>query len=273
MSNGGDVRRGLGVGLGVGLLGESPTDGRRGAPPIVLLHAFPLDSRMWIPLKDELARRGVVAHGFDYPGFGVTPLWDDAEPSIEAIADAAVVTLRDGIGVAVAHWVGCSMGGYVALAIAERHPDAVAGLGLVDTRSTADDETKRQGRLRSAAETEGLDRLPDPRGSAEALIGLEGKARGPVVEVAERIIGSAKPAAVAWGQRAMAARPDRTGALSGFDRPAVVVWGERDTMSDLGEAETMAAALGIPVTRIPGAGHLSPLEAPSALADALAPLR
>jgi pimeloyl-ACP methyl ester carboxylesterase len=149
----------------------------------------------------------------------------------------------------------------------------VAGLGLVDTRSTADDEAKRQARLRSAAETEGLDRLPDARGSAEALVGLKGKARGPIVEVAEGIIGSADPAAVAWGQRAMAARPDRTVVLRGIGQPAVVVWGERDTVSDLKEAQTMADALGIPVTRIPGVGHLSPLEAPSALADALAPLR
>ncbi|MBN2176737.1 MAG: alpha/beta hydrolase [Demequinaceae bacterium] len=243
-----------------------------GEPPIVLLHAFPLDSRMWGALAEDLIQRGVGVLGLDYPGFGKTPFWSDVPPSIDAIADAAVAAL-EGIGVARAHWVGCSMGGYVALAVIERHPDAVTGLGLIDTRSTADDEARREARLRTADATESLSRLSDPEGLAESLIGLEGEARRPVVEKAAAIIAEADPVAVAWGQRAMAARPDRTGVLRGFTGSSVVVWGERDTVSDFGEAETMAEPLGVSVTRIAGVGHLSPIEAPSAVADALVSLR
>ncbi len=261
--------------LHVGLRGRGPAAGRRGEHPIVFLHAFPLDSRMWLPLADVLETRRVTCHGFDYPGFGITPLWPGVEPSIETIADAAVETLREGIGAGAAHWVGCSMGGYVALAIAERHPDAVAGLGLVDTRSTADDEARRRARLATALEVEALPSIPDPRGQAETLVGLVGADREAAVATAASIIDSAAPPAVAWGQRAMAARPDRTGVLASVasaGRPVVVVWGENDAMASREEAELMAGAAGVEVSVIPGVGHLSPLENPTAVADALRPL-
>jgi pimeloyl-ACP methyl ester carboxylesterase len=226
---------------------------------------------MWEPLADELARRGISSYGLDYPGFGSTPPWPDVEPSIDAIGDAAAETLGR-LGVSSAYWVGCSMGGYVALSIAERHPGVVAGLGLVDTRSGADDDDRRRARIADAAKTERLESLEDPEARAAPLIGVDGDERAGIVGSVARIIASAAPASVAWSQRAMAGRPDRTPVLRSLDRPAVVVWGERDTLSGVDEATTMAEAIGVQVVRVPRAGHLSPLEDPSAVADALAAL-
>lgn len=254
--------------LHVGLRGQGPAAGRRGEPPLVLLHAFPLDSRMWEPLMADLSARGVVAHGFDSPGFGMTPLWAET-PSIDVIADAAVLTLRDGIGARAAHWVGCSMGGYVALAITERHPDAVAGIGLIDTRSTSDGEAKRVARLQMATEMDESGVISNSREMAEGLIGIQGRIRRVLVKRVSAMIDSQSPSAVAWGQRAMASRSDLTGVLRGFQGPSVVVRGERDSLTDPAETELMAEGLGIDVTPIPGVGHLSPLEAPVAVADAL----
>ncbi|HEX7589566.1 MAG TPA: alpha/beta hydrolase [Demequinaceae bacterium] len=258
--------------LHVGLRGAFPAAGTPGRPPVVLLPAFPLTSRMWVPLERELAARGITAHGFDYPGFGTTPLWTDTEPSIDAIADAAVATLRGGIGAAAAHWVGCSMGGYVALAIAQRHPDAVAGLGLLDTKSSADDDAKRAARLDTARSIEGERTFPHPRAAAEGLVGMEGEGREAVVKEAEAIIAETVPAAAAWGQRAMAGRQDRTGVLEGFRGPSVVAWGSLDSVTSRDDADRMARALGSHTVVIDGAGHLSPLEAPRAAAAAVASL-
>jgi len=254
--------------LEVGCRRDVPPDERREGSPTVFLHAFPLDSRMWGPVADELGRRGIVSLGFDYPGFGATPPWPDDPPSIDAIGDAAVEAMARQ-GLSSAYWVGCSMGGYVALSICERHPDAVAGLGLVDTRSGADDEDRRRARHENADETERLERLANPREWAEPLIGVQGEERSGIVDMVAGMVASAAPSAVAWAQRAMAARPDRTSVLRRLGRPAVIVWGERDTVSGLDEAEVMGEALGIPVVRIPRAGHLSPVEAPSAVADVL----
>ena len=258
--------------LHVGLRGAFPAAGTPGRPPVILLPAFPLTSRMWGPLERELAARGITAHGFDYPGFGTTPLWPDAEPSIDAIADAAVATLRGGIGVSAAHWVGCSMGGYVALAIAERHPGAVAGLGLLDTRSGADDDAKRAARLEAARSIEGETTFPAPREAAEGLVGLLGERREAVVDEAAAIIALTLPRAAAWGQRAMAGRPDRTAVLEAFRGPSVVAWGSLDAVTSRDDADRIARALGSPTVVIEGVGHLSPIEAPEATAAAVATL-
>jgi pimeloyl-ACP methyl ester carboxylesterase len=224
---------------------------------------------MWVALERELAARGITSHGFDYPGFGTTPLWAEVEPSLDAIADAAVATLRGGIGAASAHWVGCSMGGYVALAIAERHPEAVAGLGLLDTRSGADDDAKRAARMEAARSIEREAMFPNPRAAAEGLVGLEGPGRIGVVDEVTAIIGATAPSAAAWGQRAMAGRPDRTVVLEGFQGPSVVVWGERDYVTTREDAHRMAGALGVETTVIAGVGHLSPVESPAAAAAAV----
>lgn len=258
--------------LHVGLRGIAPAAARRGERPVVFLHAFPLDSRMWGPLADELAERGVTAHGFDYPGCGTTPAWPDVEPSLDAIADAAVATLRDGIGATAAHWVGCSMGGYVALAILDRHPDAVAGLGLVGTRSVVDSAAGLARRLEIAADLDGRVALPDPRAMAEPLVGTVGGGREALVSWVEGVIAPQPPAVVAWSQRAMAARPDRTAMLQSFGGPAVVAWGDRDAVMSIDDSQHMADALSVSVTVVPGVGHLAPLEAPRAVADALSPL-
>ena len=58
-------------------------------PPLVLLHAFPLDSSMWRPVLPAL--RGVAqVLTVDLPGFGASPA-PQGEPSLDAVADAVLV--------------------------------------------------------------------------------------------------------------------------------------------------------------------------------------
>ncbi|WNB84944.1 alpha/beta hydrolase [Cellulomonas sp. ATA003] len=86
-------------------------------------------------------------------------------------------------------------------------------------------------------------------------------------------IADATPDGVAWAQRAMAARPDRTAVLVGFTGPAVVVVGEQDEVTPVPTARHMAAALGdAEVVVVPGAGHMTSIEAPAAVAAALSRL-
>ena len=97
-----------------------------------MLNAFPVDRSQWEGLIAALVDAGTVTGdiiAFDIPGIGEMPMTDE-DPSLELIADAAVVAMREATGHQAAIWVGCSMGGYIALAVAEREPTAVAGLGL-----------------------------------------------------------------------------------------------------------------------------------------------
>lgn len=239
--------------------------------PVVLLHGFPLDHRMWVSMVDALPD-GLRIIAVDLPGHGHSDL-GQLPASLDATADLVHATLREqGEGNAVV--VGLSMGGYVALAMAERHPGFVRGLGLVDTKSTADDDAAREGRLQVAATVESTQTL-------DAVMGMPAKLLGPTSELERRSlyptvyawIRSQAVAGVAWAQRAMAARPDRTDVLRSFEGPVAVVVGAEDRVTTVDDAHHMAdAARDATLSVVPEAAHLSAVEEPAAVARAVAAL-
>lgn len=247
--------------------------------PLVLLHAFPLDRRMWDDVVAELDGLPVVT--VDAPGFGDSPgpgplgeALGHPQPTLSLYADAVAVTLTDA-GIDRAVVAGLSMGGYATLALAERHPDLLAGVGLLDTRAAADPPAARADRLRVAERAEG------PLG-AEAVTPMVEKVLGPTShaerpEVVEKVrgwLGEAPPSGIAWAQRAMAARPDRRAALERLDVPALVLRGAEDAQSSQDDAESMASALrDVELIVVPRAGHLSAVEQPHEVATALRALR
>ena len=237
--------------------------------PLVLLNAFPLDRAQWDPLLEALTAVPGDIITFDVPGIGDMPLPDE-EPSIDLIADAAVLAMREVTGHGSAVWVGCSMGGYIAMAVAERHPEAIAGLGLLGTKSTADTEEARAKRLQLADAVEDAPGHPDPQGAAEGLVGTQGDGREALVEAVAANVARHAGDGIAWGQRAMASRPDRTEVLRGLEVPAVVVVGDRDTFSTVDDAALLADALGTDAVVLEGVGHLCAWEAPEAIAPMVA---
>ena len=255
---------------------------RNGAPgtmPLVLLHGFPLDHRMWLDVTDLLAGDPTVLAP-DLPGFGVSPTGPDvaqtvggAEPSIEVMADGVAATL-EASGVERAVVAGLSMGGYVAMALAERHPGLVAGLALLDTKSTADAAEVSARRLEIAGTLEAENTIEAVLGMRSTLLGASNRtARPDLVERLEAWIRDQGAPAVAWAQRAMAVRPDRTGALAAFVGPAVVVVGEQDELSPLDVARHMAASLqDAELVVVPGSGHMTTIENPEPVAVALTAL-
>jgi len=245
-----------------------------GGTPLVLLNAFPVDRSQWEGLIAALVAAGSVAGDiitFDFPGMGEMPMTEE-DPSLELIADAAVVAMREATGRRAAIWVGCSMGGYIALAVAEREPTAVAGLGLICTRSTADDASEAQRRRDLADSLDGVAAHPAARKVAEGLVGTQGPSREALVAQIEANVARASGDAIAWGQRAMADRPDRTEVLRTVDARAVVIIGEYDAIVPRADAELMADVLNIEPVVLAGVGHLAAFEDPIGTARALAPL-
>ncbi|MEU6234771.1 alpha/beta hydrolase [Kitasatospora sp. NPDC047058] len=233
--------------------------------PVVLLHAFPLNASMWSAQLDALP--GPTGHDArvlapDQRGFGGTEL-GAGEPSLDAVADD-VALLLDAAGIGRAVIGGISMGGYVALAFARRHPDRLAGLLLANTRATADADAARANRERIAAAVlarDSVQLLLDEKVAAGQL----GPESGHLTERVQGMVAAAPPAAVAWAQRAMAARPDGLDVLAGVRVPAAVVAGAEDGLVPLAEAELMVQACpDAELTVVPGVGHLSALEAPEA---------
>lgn len=246
--------------------GTGPGDGT--GTPLVLLHAFPLDARMWADVVALLPGDEPVL-AVDLPGLGAAAAHPLPEPSLEAAADAVADALtRAGHRRAVV--AGLSMGGYVALALAERHPDLVVGLGLLDTKAVADADEARANRLRVADAVEAAGTVDAVLPMAADLLGAAARTRVGVVARVEGWIAAQPPAGVAWSQRAMAARPDRLAVLEAFrGRPALVLVGEEDRPTPVAEARRTADALGVEPVVVPGAGHLTAVEDPAAVAEAL----
>jgi pimeloyl-ACP methyl ester carboxylesterase len=238
--------------------------------PVVLLHAFPLSSAMWLAQREALAAEFRVITP-DQRGFGGSPLGTD-EPSLAEAADD-VVALLDAKELDRVVLGGLSMGGYLAMALLRRHPDRVRGLVLADTRATADPAEVRDGRERIAtrvlAEDGGTQVLLDE--VLPTLLGRTTMERRPLVfGRVKALVQAAPPAAVAWAERAMAARPDSSEVLATSGVPTLVLVGEEDELSPPGDAEALAQTIpGARFARLPGAGHLSAVEDPEAFSAEL----
>jgi pimeloyl-ACP methyl ester carboxylesterase len=238
--------------------------------PLVLLHAYPVDSRMWDPVRGSLPE-GVRLITPDQRGMGRSPMpSDDTDPSMDVAADD-VLAMMDELGLDRAVIGGVSMGGYTAMALLRRARERVAGLVLMNTRPDADDPDRRQTRLAAAerAEREGVSWLPDTMLPMLLAAGTP-TVRPELVGWLRAMILDQSPAGVAWAQRAMAARPDSTDVLRGYTGPALVVAGERDVVSTPELAAQMAELMPAgELVELAGCGHLSPVEAPAELAAAI----
>lgn len=108
-------------------------------PALVVLHECPLSSRAYIPLAGVLSRSFTVI-ALDHPGFGSSDPLPQEHPEIEDFTDALVDTL-DALGVERAALYGSHTGACVALDLAHRHPERVAG-AVLDGLPRFDDEQR-----------------------------------------------------------------------------------------------------------------------------------
>jgi pimeloyl-ACP methyl ester carboxylesterase len=206
---------------------------------VVLLHAFPLDERMWEPQLPVLGDHQVTAPRLY--GRGAT---------MDAWADSVAGEFR---GDAVL--VGASMGGYCALALARREPERVRAALLCGSRPDADSAERRAGRadtirlIRSDG-AEGLWRSMRPK-----LFADEGKADvGLLFRDADGLMGAVE---------AIRDRADSTDVAQRLDGRLQFVLGESDQFVSVAELD------GFDVRAIAGAGHLVNVEQPEAFNFAL----
>ena len=238
-------------------------------PAVVLLHAFPLARAMWRPQVEALqGDYRVIAP--DLRGFGGSRGFT-AAPSVETLADDAAALLDELKVPGPVVLGGLSMGGYVALAFARRHPARLRGLVLADTKADPDDAEGRANRDRLiafAAEHTGREVLEQllPR-----LVAAATRDHHPeVVDALRHIAVDQTPAAIIGALRAMRDRPDSTPLLPSIAVPTLVVVGENDALTPPTVAAAMAARIpGARLVRIAGAGHLSNLERPTEFNAAL----
>lgn len=236
-------------------------------PLCVLLHGYPLDHRMWLDtLRSPLAaQRTLVA--IDLRGHGQSPFAGDAVHTMDLLANDVQNAIKT-LGDEPADVVGLSMGGYVALALVAAAPELVRSLVLSNTKATADSAAAQQARQaaidtvvkdgRRAIATAMLPKLLAP--GADAL--LQARVQSMIEETATETIVA--------DLRGLAARPDRSDLLARIAVPTLAVVGEHDAITPVADAEFLATHIpGGRMVVVPGAGHLTPMEAPAAFAAAV----
>jgi len=113
---------------------------------VVLLHGFLLNMTMWNTLKATLKEKNRVVT-IDLLGHGKTESISEVH-TMEAMAEAVNAVLHH-LKIKRSILIGHSMGGYVALAYAEKNPQTLEGLCLANSTAKADDFEKRKNRDRA----------------------------------------------------------------------------------------------------------------------------
>jgi pimeloyl-ACP methyl ester carboxylesterase len=200
----------------------------------------------------------------DARGFGESSLRAlEGSSAPYAITDLAddLAALLDALDVPRVALLGMSMGGYTALAFAARYGMRLSALVLADTRAAADSpetRAKREAALSTvhsrggAAYLDGGALAPMLSGSAPEALRTHVRARA-----------ESREDSLVAGIEALRDRPDRTAELGAIECPTLVVCGAEDQISPPGEMRRMSERIRLArYVELPGAGHLSHLEAP-----------
>jgi 2-succinyl-6-hydroxy-2,4-cyclohexadiene-1-carboxylate synthase len=244
-------------------------------PPLVLLHGFTGSARAWGEFGELLGREfrcvavDIVGHGqSDAPADLVHYRMEQTVRDVVAAAGAA--------GAARAPWLGYSMGGRLAIAVALREPAAATALIIIGASPGLATEAERASRraadeaLADRIERDGIEAFVD---SWESLPLWASQTTLPeAVRAAQRAGRLAnRPVGLANSLRGMGtgAQPSFHEAIRALALPFLALAGELDEKyADIARAMAAAAPLGR-FEIVPGAGHAAQLEAPAPTAAAV----
>jgi pimeloyl-ACP methyl ester carboxylesterase len=217
--------------------------------PLVLVPALGCDARLWQPVIDRVHDlvECVVVQG--------------SGTSIASMADDVLTQAPDRF-----YLVGISMGGYVSLDIALKAAGRVAGLALLNTSAIAAPPDRRQSSI-------GVVELAESGRFGEAVdlvSGAVAPARPDVTALAAAMARGLGAEVFKAQQLAVLDRRDRTSEIAKIAVPTLIVAGDADVITPLRLSEEMASSIpDAELHVLEGIGHLSPLEAPAAVAARL----
>lgn len=225
-------------------------------PAVVLLHGFLEDLTMWDALEHKLNKNHRIVR-IDLLGHGQT----ENQGEIHSMEDQAKMVrfVLEELKIDRYTVIGHSMGGYIALAMAEAYPGDLTGLCLMNSTSLADSEEKKRNRDR-AVEAVKNNHRSFVRIAIPGLFAPENREKyaesvQEATEVALRIPVGGITAAL----EGMKIRKDRSAIFKNGTYPKLLVIGRKDPALDL---KTL-----MPQTKFPGVetvtfddGHMSHIE-------------
>ena len=239
--------------------GEAPTT-------LVLLHGYLESLEIWEEFAERLSPQYRIL-SIDIPGHGISQVTGEVH-TMEYVADTLKGVL-DRQNVPRCFVAGHSMGGYAALAFADRYPEAVQGLVLLHSPPDADTEEKKANRQREIElvrndKKELIARLFAPKGFAE-----ENRRRlSERIAQLEESIQMTDDDGITALLNGMMLRSDRNDRLRTLRIPTLFVFGRHDEFIPAETAERIAAGHPEAETAwLDRSGHMGFIEEPDTTAD------
>jgi len=236
-------------------------------PMVVLSHALGCNLHMWDEVASELEKDFTVLR-YDHRGHGKSP--DPGHPfTMDDLADDAAGLIRAQSSQPV-HFVGLSMGGMTAQALAARYPGLVRSIVIANSASRYDEQ----------ARTGWSDRIETVRSRGIAAIAEGAMQRWFTPEFRASKAGAARVATLRRDLEGMGGEPYAAAcaAVAGIDLdegnrriscPALIIAGTRDEATPVALSEAMARDIRNATLRTLDASHLSAVEQPQAFAQLL----
>lgn len=200
-------------------------EGRENTRTLVLLHGFLQNLDVWSSYVLSYMNRFRVIT-VDLPGHGLTENFCDVH-TMDFMAKTVKAVLNEA-GVDQCVMVGHSMGGYVAMAFAEKYPYVLKGLGLVNSHAMADSEEHRRYREEVCRQVQ-ANRASYIVGFVPPLFDDSRRAAlsKDIKDLQEQCL-STTAASIIAAQRGMSQRPSRVQTLASLDMPTLFIYGKND---------------------------------------------
>ncbi|MEH7113589.1 alpha/beta hydrolase [Neobacillus niacini] len=230
--------------------------------PIVLLHGFCGNKEYWENLITTLSKSSRVI-ALDLPGHGESSNLE-GNITIEDIADH-IKMLLDYLNVKQVTMFGHSLGGYIALAFAEKYSQMLNGFSLIHSTAFPDSEEAKKGREAGVkkVEKEGIPAFID--GLVPKLFSPENVEKNhTAIQTAKEIGYNTSSQGAMKTLIAMKNRPDRNFVLESAIIPVLLIAGEHDQIIPSEKTFSISKPT-IKQVLLKDSGHMSMYENPTAL--------
>ena len=237
-------------------------------PTVVLGHSFLCSGEMWGPQVGPLSD-GFRVINIDQRGHGRSGSLTDSFDLYDMVGD--VVAVLDDVGVDRAVWAGLSIGGMVAMRAAITVPDRVAGIILVDAHAGPETAYKKLKYRAMGLGVRVIGVRPFLPAISKLMFGKTTRKRNPelVTDWKDRFAGTDVPSML-LGLGALVRRDSVVERLRSVETPSLVIVGDEDSSLPPPLSREITNALpNASLEIIPGSGHLSALEQPDAVTNAM----
>ena len=237
-------------------------------PVVVFLHGVPFDGSLWKNQFNAFPYYKLIIP--DLPGSGRSEMTEDM--SMEGIAECvkdiiihetASLYFKSGEPHSVIV-IGHSMGGYITLALAEKHPELLNGFGLFHSTAYADSEERKEGRKKTVELISQKGVSEFAKTSVPNLFGYVTKKENPemIDEQTANACNFSAEALVNY-QIAMMQRKDRREVLKNATVPVLFIFGKNDNVVPLKDGMEQCSLADLSYIHIlESSGHVGMKEEP-----------